>query len=45
MSDPRPTFSYFTSEVAKRHPSLAYLHVVEPRISGALDREAQEDEV
>ncbi|KAK0460568.1 uncharacterized protein EV420DRAFT_1641115 [Desarmillaria tabescens] len=36
MQDPVPTFSYFVSEVKKRHPDLAYLHVVEPRI--AVDR-------
>ncbi|KAK7008408.1 putative inactive dehydrogenase EasA [Favolaschia claudopus] len=34
MKDPIPTFSYVISELAKRHPSLAYLHLVEPRING-----------
>ncbi|KAK0229943.1 hypothetical protein EDD85DRAFT_972609 [Armillaria nabsnona] len=36
MQDPVPTFSYFVSEVKRRHPDLAYLHVVEPRV--AVDR-------
>ncbi|KZV65274.1 FMN-linked oxidoreductase [Peniophora sp. CONT] len=29
--DPVPTFSYLVSELRRRHPDLAYLHVVEPR--------------
>ncbi|KAK0460570.1 uncharacterized protein EV420DRAFT_1671111 [Desarmillaria tabescens] len=33
MQDPVPTFSYFVSEIKKKHPDLAYLHVVEPRIA------------
>ncbi len=36
MQDPIPTFSYFVSEIKRRHPDLAYLHVVEPRV--AVDR-------
>ncbi|KAK0447217.1 hypothetical protein EV421DRAFT_1929079 [Armillaria borealis] len=36
MQDPVPTFSYFVSEIKRRHPDLAYLHVVEPRV--AVDR-------
>lgn len=31
MGDPIPTFSYFAEELKKRHPDLAYLHVVEAR--------------
>lgn len=34
MQDPLPTFSYLVSELAARHPTLAYLHLIEPRISG-----------
>ncbi|KAJ7348519.1 hypothetical protein DFH08DRAFT_914338 [Mycena albidolilacea] len=34
MADPLPTFSYVVSELAARHPSLAYLHLVEPRVNG-----------
>ncbi|KAL0947706.1 hypothetical protein HGRIS_013792 [Hohenbuehelia grisea] len=40
MQDPIPTFSYFASELRTRFPSLAYLHAVEPRISGASTRDA-----
>lgn len=32
MQDLVPTFSYFVSEVKRKHPDLAYLHVVEPRV-------------
>ncbi|KAJ7759574.1 hypothetical protein B0H16DRAFT_1313257 [Mycena metata] len=34
MADPLPTFSYVISQFAARHPGLAYLHLVEPRING-----------
>ncbi|KAJ8502676.1 hypothetical protein ONZ45_g11538 [Pleurotus djamor] len=33
MQDPKPTFSYFVSELARRFPDLAYIHVVEPRVA------------
>ncbi|KAK7007400.1 putative inactive dehydrogenase EasA [Favolaschia claudopus] len=39
MRDPIPTFSYIISQLAQRHPDLAYLHLVEPRIVGAFTRE------
>lgn len=45
MKDPIPTFQYLVSEIAKRYPDLAYLHVTEPRVNGDQDREAQEGEV
>ncbi|THV00302.1 FMN-linked oxidoreductase [Dendrothele bispora CBS 962.96] len=31
MADPKPTFGYFVSELKKAHPTLAFIHVVEPR--------------
>ncbi|KAI0698174.1 NADH:flavin oxidoreductase/NADH oxidase [Cerioporus squamosus] len=37
MPDPVPTFTYLVSRLAEDHPSLAYLHVVEPGISGSTD--------
>lgn len=37
MSDPKPTFAYMTQQLKECHPDLAYLHVVEPRISGSED--------
>ncbi|EPS98169.1 NADH flavin oxidoreductase/NADH oxidase [Fomitopsis schrenkii] len=39
MKDPRPQFSYLVSQIAQQHPRLAYIHVVEPRVSGFTDRE------
>lgn len=45
MDDPKPTFSYLVSQLAKLHPGLAYIHVVEPRVHGNLDREVQRGEV
>ncbi|KAJ8495925.1 hypothetical protein ONZ45_g12649 [Pleurotus djamor] len=33
MKDPKPTFSYFVSELARRFPDLSYIHVVEPRVA------------
>lgn len=38
MVDPRPTFSYIVSELAKRHPKFAFVHLVEPRVEGNVDR-------
>ncbi|KAJ7067751.1 hypothetical protein B0H15DRAFT_787320 [Mycena belliarum] len=34
MADPLPTFAYVVSALAARHPGLAYVHLVEPRING-----------
>ncbi|KAJ6550068.1 hypothetical protein B0H19DRAFT_185993 [Mycena capillaripes] len=39
MADPIPQFSYIISQLAARHPNLAYLHLVEPRISGNATRD------
>ncbi|KAJ7739255.1 hypothetical protein DFH07DRAFT_870440 [Mycena maculata] len=33
-TDPIPTFSYVIAQLAARHPRLAYLHLIEPRING-----------
>ena len=45
MEDPIPQFSYLVSELAKRHTNLAYLHLIEPRVSGYIDREVEAGEV
>jgi hypothetical protein len=37
MADPVPTFSYVVRQLVKRHPLLAFIHVVEPRVHGATD--------
>ncbi|KAL1736890.1 hypothetical protein EV714DRAFT_279397 [Schizophyllum commune] len=34
MRDPIPQFSHFVSQLASRHPALAYIHVVEARVKG-----------
>ncbi|PBK63884.1 NADH:flavin oxidoreductase/NADH oxidase [Armillaria solidipes] len=39
MDDPIPTFSYLVTKIAQHHVDLAYLHVIEPRVSGILIRE------
>ena len=38
MDDPKPTFTYFASQLKAWQPRLAYLHVVEPRVVGMYDR-------
>ncbi|KAJ7439786.1 hypothetical protein FB451DRAFT_145599 [Mycena latifolia] len=38
MADPIPTFAYVIAELAARHPALAYLHLVEPRVNGNATR-------
>ncbi|KAH7881858.1 hypothetical protein F5I97DRAFT_470854 [Phlebopus sp. FC_14] len=37
MPDPRPTFSYLVRALRDAHPNMAYLHVVEARLSGTVD--------
>ncbi|CAE6493698.1 unnamed protein product [Rhizoctonia solani] len=41
MKNPIPTFAYLVSEIAQRHPELAYLHFIEPVASGASGAEDQ----
>ncbi|CAL1710331.1 unnamed protein product [Somion occarium] len=44
MDDPIPTFTYLVKRIAELYPNLAWIHVVEPRISGNFDREVPEGE-
>ncbi|KAJ7617324.1 hypothetical protein FB45DRAFT_992774 [Roridomyces roridus] len=37
MADPKPTFTYLVSKIKAAHPDFAYIHLVEPRISGSSD--------
>ena len=37
MEDPKPTFAYFVSQAKERYPNLAYLHAIEPVVSGIDD--------
>ncbi|KAK0184553.1 hypothetical protein F5146DRAFT_241665 [Armillaria mellea] len=39
MADPVPTFAYLVTKIGQRHADLAYLHVVEPRVSGTVTRD------
>ena len=41
MRNPIPTFAYLVSEIAQRHSELAYVHFVEPVISGGSDAKEQ----
>lgn len=45
MSDPIPTFSYIVSRLAKDHPNLGYLHVINGGFSGDVDDEVTSGEV
>ena len=45
MEDPKPQFSYIVEQIKKRHPNFAYLHLIEPRVAGNMDRSVQEGEV
>ncbi|KAL1718690.1 hypothetical protein EV715DRAFT_273352 [Schizophyllum commune] len=36
MKDPVPQFRHFVSQIAAEHPTLAYIHVVEPRVNGVM---------
>ncbi|KAF8890977.1 FMN-linked oxidoreductase [Infundibulicybe gibba] len=38
MPDPLPQFTHFISTLARTHTDLAYIHFVEPRVSGNADR-------
>jgi NADPH2 dehydrogenase len=40
MKDPLPTFSHLVSEIKKRWPDLAYIHVIEPRQNELLSESA-----
>ncbi|KAF8482740.1 FMN-linked oxidoreductase [Russula ochroleuca] len=37
-NNPIPVFSYLVAELRRRHPNFGYLHVVEPRVRGSIDR-------
>lgn len=38
MENPIPTFAYLVSQIAERHPELAYIHAVEPRMDSTTPR-------
>ncbi|KAJ7749822.1 hypothetical protein DFH07DRAFT_869171 [Mycena maculata] len=43
MRDPKPTFAYLVSQIKALHPDFAYIHLVEPRISGGNDDNTGDD--
>ncbi|KAF8055202.1 hypothetical protein FPV67DRAFT_1459215 [Lyophyllum atratum] len=44
MFDPVPQFTHLVLALRDAHPTMAYLHVVEPRIEGNTDREVKPHE-
>ncbi|KAJ7255776.1 hypothetical protein C8J57DRAFT_1186402 [Mycena rebaudengoi] len=38
MKDPVPTFTHFITQVLARHPELAYIHAIEPRVDSMVLR-------
>lgn len=44
MKHPEPTFALLVSRLREAYPKFSYLHVVEPRIAGASDRDTLEGE-
>ena len=45
MEDPIPTYTHIVQKLLERHPSLAFLDLVEPGAKGAGDGEALPDQV
>jgi NADPH2 dehydrogenase len=44
MENPYPTFTHFVTSIRTKYPRFAYIHVVEPRAHGNLDRTPLEGE-
>ena len=44
MPDPRPTFTYLATALRDKHPDMAYLHVIEPRLAGNTDAGTKQNE-
>ncbi|KAG9126322.1 hypothetical protein FRC07_003921, partial [Ceratobasidium sp. 392] len=42
MRSPIPTYSYIISEIARRHPNLAYIHMIEPGIESITEGKPQD---
>jgi hypothetical protein len=42
MRNPIPTYTYIISELGKRHPDLAYIHLIEPGIESITEGVPQE---
>jgi NADPH2 dehydrogenase len=44
MADPVPQFTHFVTSLKSKHPNLAYIHLIEPRISAGNDVEDPNEE-
>ncbi|EIN05622.1 NADH:flavin oxidoreductase/NADH oxidase [Punctularia strigosozonata HHB-11173 SS5] len=44
MADPIPQFSYLIRAMRDAHPDMAFIHLVEPRVSGGSDCNSQHDD-
>lgn len=44
MTDPKPTFAYLVSRIKELYPELGYIHIMEPRVDGPVDRVVQPGE-
>ena len=44
MEHPQPTFAYLVARIREAYPRFAYIHIVEPRLSGTLDRTVRQNE-
>ncbi len=42
-NNPVPVFSYLVEELRRRHPNFGYLHVIEPRVRGSVDRVVEKE--
>ncbi|KAF9265073.1 NADH:flavin oxidoreductase/NADH oxidase [Marasmius fiardii PR-910] len=42
--DPRVLYSYLVEEIKKAHPTLSYIHLVEPRVNGIYDVKSEDIE-
>ncbi|KAA1472713.1 NADH:flavin oxidoreductase/NADH oxidase [Dentipellis sp. KUC8613] len=42
MEDPKPTFAYLATQLRDKYPDFGYIHMTEPRVSGALDAQPEE---
>ena len=42
-NNPIPVFSHLVAELRRRHPNFGYLHVIEPRVRGSIDRAVERE--
>ena len=42
-NNPMPVFSHLIAELRRRHPNFGYLHVIEPRVRGSIDRAVERE--